>query len=195
MNLSSRDIRTITLLLVLAATTWLLQSGRDSNTGSSKNVTMFSGGIDYYLNDVTFSNIGEDGKPMYKLHAETARHRQADDAIEMSEIKLDFFRSDSNSKTAAQDAWQLQAGSGEVSGDQSQVFLANNVIARRQNAAIPAEIHTSAMMIEPHKNILVSQAPVLIRQGQHTVTAQTMTVELDRSRVILSDGVKGRYVP
>lgn len=193
MDLSSRDIRLIVLLMLLAGTTWLLQSGRDKSGDGSDGVAMFSGGIDYYLNDVTFSNLGEDGKPLYKLHAETARHRQSDDAVEMSKIKLDFFRSDG--KAANSDSWQLQAGSGEVSGDQSQVLLADNVVARRQNGAIPAEIHTSALLIEPQKNILVSQAPVLIRQGQHTVSAQTMTVELDRSRVILSDGVKGRYVP
>lgn len=182
-------------MLLVAGTTWLLQSGRDKKSENSSGVAMFAGGIDYYLNDVTFSNLGADGKPLYKLHAVTARHRQSDDAIEMSKIKLDFFRSDSNGTKPPADAWELQAGKGEVSGDQSQVLLTDNVIARRQHALIPAEIHTSAMLISPRKNILVSQAPVLIKQGQHTVTAQSMTVELDRSRVILSDGVKGRYVP
>lgn len=183
----------ITLLLLVAGSTWLLQSGRDKTSVSSDNVTMFAGGIDYYLNDVTFSNLGANGKPLYKLHAKAARHRQSDDAIEMSEIKLDFYRS--NGKPTLNDSWELQAGNGEVSGDQSKVLLTGNVVARRQHAVIPAEIHTSAMLIEPHKNILVSQAPVLIKQGQHTVRAQTMIVEIDRSRLILSDGVKGRYVP
>jgi LPS export ABC transporter protein LptC len=195
MSFLPRDTRMIMLLLLLAGTTWLLQSGRDSKSDRAADVAIFSGGIDYYLNDVTFSTLGADGKPLYKLHAVTARHRQSDDAIEMSEIKLDFFRSNSSGSITPNDSWQLQAGKGEVSGDQSQVLLTGDVVARRQHAVIPAEIHTSAMLIEPRKNILVSQAPVLIRQGQHTVTAQTMTVELDRSRVILSDGVKGRYVP
>lgn len=195
MNFLPNDARMLVLLLLLAGTTWLLQSGRDSKADRSNEVAMFSGGIDYYLNDVTFSTLGEDGAPLYQLHANTARHRQSDDAIEMSKIKVDFFRSDSAGVSQPDDSWQLQAGSGEVSGDQNQVFLTGNVIARRQHALIPAEIHTSAMLIEPRKNILVSQAPVLIRQGQHTVTAQSMTVEVNRSRVILSDGVKGRYVP
>ena len=139
----------------------------------------------YYLNDAIITQTQGDGSIGIRLVAERIEQRPGDDAIAIENVRVNYFQ-------APQKEWVLTAQRGLVPADSRIVHFAGDVELRPSD--VPhAFLRTDALAIDTERNIARSvDAPAQLTFGQHTLTVQDFTADLNTEKLRM-ESVHGAY--
>jgi LPS export ABC transporter protein LptC len=141
----------------------------------------------YYLSDAVITETEPDGSPGIRLVASRIEQRVSDDAIVVRNVHVNYFQ-------AAGKEWLLTAQRGLVPADSRIVQFAGDVVLRPANAS-NAFLSTERLAIDTGRNVAYSlDSPVAMRFGQHALTVQNFTADLNTEKLRL-ESVNGRSEP
>lgn len=139
----------------------------------------------YYLHDAVITETQEDGSLGMRLIAERIEQRPDDDSIALSDVRVTYFQ-------APGKEWLLSAQRGLVPADSRVVQFAGDVELRPSDAP-GAFLRTEALAIDTERDIAYGlDAPVRLRFGQHALTVQNFTADLNTEKLHL-ETVDGRF--
>jgi LPS export ABC transporter protein LptC len=141
----------------------------------------------YYLNDAIISETQSDGSVGIRLVASHIEQRASDDAIALSNVHVNYFQ-------AAGKEWLLTAQRGLVPAESRIVQFAGDVELRPADAS-NAFLRTERLAIDTERNVAYGlDSPVAMRFGQHALTVQNFTADLNTEKLRL-ESVNGRSEP
>ena len=142
----------------------------------------------YYLKDAVVTRTQKDGSLGMRLIAARAEQRTADDSIEMSDVRVNYFRS-------PETEWTLTAQKGFVPASSRVLSLEGDVELRPANAPTQSYLKTEALEIDTARNVAYSKrSPVTVRFGQHSMQVQSFEADL-KSEKIRARSIDGHYEP
>ena len=122
-----------------------------------------------------------------RLVASRIQQRASDDAIVITDVHVNYFQ-------APGKEWLLTAQRGLVPEDSRIVQFAGDVELRPADAS-DTFLRTERLAIDTVRNVAYSLAsPVALRFGQHALTVQNFTADLNTEKVRL-ESVNGRSEP
>ncbi len=141
----------------------------------------------YYLHDAIITETRPDGSVGTRLVASRIQQRASDDAIVITDVHLNYFQ-------APGKEWLLTAQRGLIPEDSRIVQFAGDVKLRPADAS-DTFLRTERLAIDTVRNVAYSLAsPVALRFGQHALTVQNFTADLNTEKVRL-ESVNGRSEP
>jgi len=164
------------LLLLFAASviglwTWV---GRSTTTGRAATPSAGTGGAEpgYIANDAELIETGEDGAPLYRLHAQRIEQSRPDANIFLGEPKLNY-QPDANTR------WTLQADRGVLLASANQVELYGAVSAAGTDSRQrPLQVRTEQLAIDMERKLVSSDAMVAIDWAKLRLTARGLQINL-----------------
>lgn len=141
----------------------------------------------YYLNDAVITQTQPDGSFGVRLTAQRIEQQPSDKAIAMADVRVDYFQ-------AAGKEWVLTAQRGLAPADSRIVHFVGDVELRPKNAP-DAYLRTDALTIDTERNIArAARSPATLKFGQHTLTVQSFTVDLNTEKLRM-ESPRGAYDP
>jgi lipopolysaccharide export system protein LptC len=140
----------------------------------------------YYLHDAVITETQKDGSVGIRLVASRIEQRASDDAIALTGVHVNYFQ-------AADKEWLLTAQRGLVPADSRIVQFSGDVQLRPADAS-NAYLHTEKLAIDTERNVAYGlDSPVAMRFGQHALTVQHFTADLNTEKLRM-ESVNGRTV-
>jgi lipopolysaccharide export system protein LptC len=183
MNRKNLLIAAFALLLVLLGN-WLTEQGVkqvDRHLAPETAVQQ-----DYYLNDVTITELDEQGQPQHRLQARQLSHFSATEQSELQQPDLVIMEQN-------RVAWHVVAEHGSLNQRQDMVLLQGKVRLTQSDEQAPLQLTTPALRIQPKKGRADTDQPVTLTQGNTRIQAIGMQIEQQEQRLLLLSQVRGRY--
>jgi lipopolysaccharide export system protein LptC len=175
------------LLGIALLTTWLVWDIAGKSDRRKKSDVAFP---DYTLKDFVSVRMNEQGQLVALLHASTMQH-YPEINTKLTRPYLVFYQN-------AQPLWYVLAESGQISPDQSQIWLNGKTYLWRSALSpeqLPIEIHTTEVHILVPEQIAETAAPTQIFNGKNNTSGVGMKVWLQTHLVELRSNVRGHYAP
>lgn len=144
---------------------------------------------DYFINKFTLIKVNAQGKPAFRLSAESMVHYPDDDSSEFTQPRLTSLDSSKPIVTVAG-----KSGKAGPKGEVTELF--DNVVLTRAALAgnPPLKVETEYLLIDSNKETAVTDKSVVITQGQSRLTGIGMDFDNLNRTFALRDNVKGLWV-
>jgi LPS export ABC transporter protein LptC len=142
----------------------------------------------YFAIDATMTEMGEDGRPRFVVHASEIEQDLADQSIRFEDVTLDYQAKDLGN-------WHLTAMNGSMPEDRKSLFLEGAVTitgAAEQGGAV---IRTDKVDYDIDDGVVQTAEPVSIRVGKHDLNASGLRAMLNAGTLRLESDVNGRFIP
>ncbi|MGH8505663.1 MAG: LPS export ABC transporter periplasmic protein LptC [Stenotrophobium sp.] len=143
----------------------------------------------YTLDDAEWTRIGDDGKPVFHITAQTIDY-YPDESVTLHNLTMDHLAQGTS-------PWRLTAPLGEVPAHQQRVRLENDVIVTGQlKDDTPLRLTTTQLWVDHQRQQIYTDQPVTLTgaNGQQA-HAVGMLAQIDGNSVQLLHDVKVDYVP
>jgi len=176
--MSNRVLIGLALLAVLIGSILLGRQQGPTATPSPASPAADASG--YAARDAEVIETGEDGLPIYTLHAQLIQQRPNDERVQLDALQLTFRASDGKQWTARADAGQIRDGGRRID-------LFGNVVVQGflPDSDLPAEIHTSVLNVDTSTEIISTQVPVVLRWSGNEIEARSLRANLKERRLRL----------
>lgn len=183
MNRKNLLLVALALLLVLLGN-WLAEQGvKQVDMALAPEATVQQ---DYYLNDVTITELDEEGLPQHRLQAKQLSHFSVGEQTELQQPELEILEQN-------RVAWRVVAEQGTLSPQQDEVLLQGAVHLTQNDRRAPLQLTTSALRIQPKLGRADTTQPVTLTQGKTRIQAIGMKMDQPAQRLSLLSRVRGRY--
>lgn len=182
-----RFLKTLALcaLIAVAAATWYLSRPREPAAPAA--------GLDderppsYYLKDAEVLQTDDEGRLLYRIHADYAEERPDDAALVLDGVLFEY-------RETEQIPWAIRAGRAVLSLDGSAVQLERGVEVTREPGADgrPVVARTEQLVLEPLTHIARAEGEVEFEVGASTLRAVGLELYLKEDRLKLESDVHGR---
>lgn len=143
----------------------------------------------YYLLKAGFVSPGPDGRPLYRLDAERMTHGMSSELVEMEGVRIEYQQ-----ETGPE--WIVTAPRGSARLDWQTLRLEGGVrIVFETESRPPAILTTPILDVDANASRATTASEVSLEQGQNTVDAVGMTVDLTAGLVRLESRVNGFFTP
>lgn len=183
MNRKNLLIAAFALLLVLLGN-WLAEQGVKQVDKALAPEPLVQ--RDYYLNDVTITEMDEQGLPQHRLQARQLNHFSATEQTELQQPDLQILEQN-------QVVWHVVADHGTLDQLGDEVLLQGKVRLTQSGDQAPLRLTTPALRIQPKQGRADTDQPVTLVQGNNRVQAIGMRIEQQQQRLLLLSQVRGRY--
>jgi lipopolysaccharide export system protein LptC len=174
---------TLFLLLLAAFSWWLSRDQAVPVRGNNPHTA------DYYTENMTSIEMDKEGLPARRLLAQRMLHYGDDDSIDLVKPQLTIFVKD-------QPPWTLRAQTGQLSGDQQDLWLRGQVYIDRETDRQVAAYHmvTSELHLRRHPDYAETDQPVHVLSDSAQVDAVGMQAWLKPEiRIKLLSKARGIY--
>ncbi|MDP2828560.1 MAG: LPS export ABC transporter periplasmic protein LptC [Sulfuricellaceae bacterium] len=176
----------VVLMTMLAMLTfWLDQTVQDPQSQRGQNTRHAQ---DYWIENFSAQQLGEDGLPLNMLTAAKMMHFPDNDTSEL--INPRFVSLDKS-----RPAVEIKARQGLLTGRGEKIVFSDNVEVRReaQKDSSWLTLSTDFLQVEPDNQFAKTHRPVTIRTPSTVITATGMEMN-NKSQVLkLLSSVKGQY--
>jgi LPS export ABC transporter protein LptC len=139
----------------------------------------------YYLQDAVIHEMQQDGSLGLQVTAKRIEQQPRDNSILAHHVRVNYFQ-------APRKEWVLSAERALVPADSRVVQFEGDVLLRPSDAP-GAFLRTQALALDTERNIAYGlNSPVALRFGQHALTVQSFTADLNTEKLRL-ETVNGRY--
>jgi len=181
-----RDVWILILLVLSAGASWWL-----ANRLHHRELAAITDAHspDYWVEGLTFTTMGPDGRPSRRLGAERMVHYADDDSTELSRPRLSVFEGEGP-------PWKIRSETGWVSSDGELILLQGEVRMERSEAegVRPVDILTRDLRIQPKQGFAETDRAVSARSLADWVRAEGMQVWFNGPvRIKLLSNVRGQY--
>ncbi len=125
--------------------------------------------IDYYLSNLRYRSMNDDGTVDYEFSSPRLEHHLRTDVSNIESPSLQIFRNT--------DHWQVDAMNGEFMHQDNLLRLREQVVMQKQGDN-PMQMHTESIRFEPDRDLVSSEAKVLIRSNQAKIEAEQAIFDL-----------------
>jgi LPS export ABC transporter protein LptC len=129
----------------------------------------------------------EQGQPVYRVEAAVVRQRPNDSRVQLAAPRMSIL-------TADGDTVHVQARSGQIREDGSEIQLFGDVKLDGELSGTPVEVATSILYYDTPTQLVRVPAPVTYRQARGTMEASGLTADLKQSLITL-ESVNGQFEP
>jgi len=178
----------IVILLSVAVLIGVLLMSRGSGTAitrTSQTQTYEQPG--YSARNARVVETDEKGRPVYRVEAALVRQRPNDSRVQLAAPRMSIV-------TTEGDTVHVQARSGQIREDGSEVQLFGDVKLNGELSGTPVEVATSILYYDTRNEIVRVPAPVIYRQARGTVESSGLTADLKQSLITL-ESVNGQFEP
>lgn len=181
MNVTAKQLKIIALMLVITiASTWLLY---EVNQESSFREASAYNSPDYYMEDFKTLAMDEAGNPRYKLEAIYMAHYSQNDATEVLNPRMQFYRDQ-------QPPLNVTANKGWLTADNEVVLLDGDVkfVETNEQGEHNIQIHTQKARLLINQNYAETDEFARIITRRTTITGTGMQVNFNQGKLtVLSD--------
>lgn len=144
----------------------------------------------YSARDAELIETGADGRPLFRLNAETIRQRAQDDSVDLDKVHMSY-RGERSSQ------WSMTAKHGTVRENNEHIELDGDV---RVTGVLPgtsdlAVIRTEKLSFDTRAEIANTREPVILSFGSREIHAVGLIANLKDEHVKLESDIHGRYSP
>lgn len=186
-----RTLLSTVLLVAAAAASWLLvNQPLPESLAPGNSTTTTPAEIGYYARHATVVGTQKDGSRLYELNAREITHYPHDNSVVLRHVDLSYH--------AETDVpWTLQSEVGRLSETGDEIQLSGNVrvVSHPESEADRIIVTTTKLTIRPEENLALTDEPVRIQLGRHTLAGTGMKAYLKEERLELQSNVYGRFTP
>jgi lipopolysaccharide export system protein LptC len=145
---------------------------------------------DFKVEDFTITRMSPEGKPVSVLSAREMIHFPDDQTTELEDPRFE-------QRPADAPRVQVRANRGIVSKDGEQVTVRDNVVVVRDGGPErePLRVETSRLTILPKEELVRTDAPVIITEGNSRLEGTGLEVRSHERELRLDAEVKARFAP
>jgi len=178
----------IFLLFVISTalfSSWLLRSIETNDEIVSKDTDL---NRDYYLEDFSTVIMDKTGTPYYKLSSPHLDHYPVNQITKIKKPELFIYNSQEY-------PWKLIANNAQISNNGNQIDFSGNVKLNKSSANFNENIVIIAdeLSIFIKEQFAKSKTKVTIIQGNNSIQANGMELNLLKQTLVLSNQVSGKY--
>ncbi len=142
--------------------------------------------IDYYLDQVDYRAMNDQGKPHYRMQAKRLEHHIREDISQIEQPRFQFNGSAAN--------WKIQARKATLRHRQQRFELQQQVQLQRQSADHPMRLKTQMLILQPQQNRVEIPRPLTLHSNALTLQAASarLNMKTDHYRFV---AVKATYSP
>ena len=172
------------LLVAVAAIASFYLVSRDESPDGTSESGLREG---YYLTGVTLRSTDRSGEVEYELRAARAEHNPADSSITLSQLALDYGRSE--------DPWLVRAERGYMPDAETSIALSGGVKITRPTASAEQvrAISSETLLIELDTQRASTTDDVAIGVGAHQLDGTGMNVDFQNEQLEILSNVHGRF--
>lgn len=144
----------------------------------------------YYMTQARIWEMGPDGRPVYRVEAESIVQNPADLSIVLQDLALNY-RADN-----AQE-WSLTAQNGYAPPGSRTIDFSGDVriVGRPRPAGGPAVIRTERLSVDTQTDVASTRSRVDIEWDRGWLSAVGLRADLNHELLQLESSVHGRFVP
>jgi LPS export ABC transporter protein LptC len=144
----------------------------------------------YAARDAELIETGADGRPLYRLNAETIRQHPKEGSVQLDKVRM-AYRAENSSQ------WTLSAAQGEIRENNEQIELEGDV---RVVGLLPgtdglAQIRTDRLSFDTRTEVASTREPVTLIWSGRELTGTGLVANLKDRQVRLESAVHGRFTP
>lgn len=181
----------IGLAIVVAIIAGVMLLGRtDRATDAAMTEDPRASNPGYSARDAVIIETGEDGRPRYRLQAETIRQQPNDLTVTLEDLALQYAGEDGT-------LWNASADRGVVPQSGDRIDLAGDVVltGMLDGTEVPARIETERLAFDTRAEVATTDAPVTITWAGERITSRGLRADLQSQRLRLESEVHGSYSP
>lgn len=133
------------------------------------------------INEIRHTAV-RNGKTEWTLDADSARYVDAKKTVLLSNLAMTFFLED-------QQKVQLRADNGVLQTESRDVSVSGNVVVNRDTT----RLNTESLSYRHAQRMLVTDRPVEISAEFYRLTAESMSLDLERNRAVFKGKVQGVF--
>ncbi|MEO1575629.1 MAG: LPS export ABC transporter periplasmic protein LptC [Pseudomonadota bacterium] len=183
--MSRRTLITIVVLAALAGLSFTVTQRRtDPDDGPSEPLPE-----GYYLTDARLQSTDDAGVLRYELRARRIDQRPSEDAIDLSDLRLDYGNSTN--------LWRLTAERGRMPADNTHIALEGGVMTQLLNAPAhgATRLRSDRMFVDIAGQTASTDDPVTVEFDGGTLEAVGLDVDLADETLHLRSSVRGVFEP
>lgn len=171
MQAHARNIAVITLLLGLAAATWLI--GRPFPTDEVVT-TPAASQAGYYLKDAVLLGTDADGRIYYRVFAGRVEQSSGSDDLLLSRVRVEY-------EPELDVNWRFSAEEGRASTATDTIELARGVVLTHQaeSDSPGTTIETQSLRLDAGKSMAQTEDHVTVRRGNTLFEAESLEADLN----------------
>ena len=123
-----------------------------------------------------------DGKTEWVLDADSARYVDANKTVLLDNLAMTFFLEN-------QQNVQLRADSGTLQTESRNVTVNGNVVVVRDST----RLNTESLLYQHNERLLTTDRPVEISDEAYRLTAESMSLDLQRNQAVFKGNVRGVF--
>ena len=183
-----RGISTLIIIAVIVGAVLLGQQHFNRGAPASNRARAEEPG--YSARDAELTETGADGRPLYRLNAETISQRPKDDSVQLDKVRM-TYRAENSSQ------WALSAEHGTVRENNERIELAGDV---RVVGVVPgtnglAQILTDQLSFDTKTEIASTPEDVTLVWSGRELRGTGLIASLKDRQVKLESAVHGRFTP
>lgn len=160
-------IFTLVLGLGAVAVGWVYESRLRTRTEPAQLV--IPDNIDYFLTNLDYRAMNTAGELDYRFSSRRLDHYQRDDISRLDLPSVSIYR--------GADLWRVDALDGEFEHRDNLLRLRRQVVMQKSGPD-PIELLTESIRFEPDRNLVSSEASVLLRSGSAQIRAERAVFDL-----------------
>ncbi|MFT5218653.1 MAG: LPS export ABC transporter protein LptC [Planctomycetota bacterium] len=153
--------------LVAIASGWVYQS--TSNEASTRAELDIPNNIDYFLNDLNYRVMAEDGGLDYEFQSLHLEHHTITDSSKITTPSLQIYRSD--------DIWLVDSILGNFEHKQNSLEFSQQVVMQKKGL-LPMQIFSESLRFEPDLNLVSSDSSILMTSKNSRIEAEQAVFNL-----------------
>lgn len=183
--MSRRTLITIIILAALAGLSFTLVN-RPPEEAALPGEPLPEG---YYLTDARLQSTDESGVLRYELRARRIDQRPSEDAIDLTDLRLDYGNSTN--------LWRLTAERGRMPSSNTHINLEGSVLTQLLNAPAhgATRLRSERMFVDIAGQTASTDDPVSVEFDGGTLEAVGLDVDLADETMRLRSGVRGVFEP
>lgn len=144
----------------------------------------------YSARDAVIIETGDDGRPRYRLQAETITQAPDDQSVSLNNLVMQYSSEDGTT-------WHAKARTGKVPESRNRIDLegAVRLNGTLAGSALPAEVATERLSFDTEAEVANTSAPVTITWSGQRLAARGLRADLKARTLKLESSVHGRYAP
>ena len=181
-----RLLAVLVIVIALGGTVFLSQQRDTADAPVATDVVHNEPG--YSAKNATLIETGDDGLPLYTLHAITIGQTPRSDIAHLSGIQMDF-------RDSSGAIWNLRANRSDVRQASESLDLYGDVrvTGRPSGSQSMAQIVTEMLSFDTRSEVATTQAPVTLDWAGQKLSAVGMFADLKDRHIRLESGVHGLF--
>lgn len=160
--MNSRILIFVALLGVAAiALGWLYEARLKPEIERAELV--FPDNIDYFLTDLRYRAMNEDGRLDYEFRSRRLEHRRVTDVSHIEQPALQIYRRG--------DHWRIDSEAGQFEHQQNRLHLERNVVMQKLGDE-PLRLLGERISFEPDRDLVISDGRVIILTDDSRIEAE-----------------------